>query len=136
MSPVDLVELSALLDDELSAPRAQEVRRALATDPSLRATYEHLAKLDTKWKTCAAQLAFRPRVSLVRGLFRRRLCVASAVLSLLVLRLAMKLAPPFLGAGVALIVFTFFVGWGLRYLLRASEEDCWWLARRPADPVG
>jgi anti-sigma factor RsiW len=131
MSPIDPSELSALLDGELPAWRAEEVRQALAADPGLRSRYEQLARLDTVWKASAAHLAVPARVSLGQGIRRRRLRMAGTVLGLLSLRLVLKLVPMLLGAGLALVVFVFVAGWGLSRLLRESDEDCRGMARRP-----
>src|SRR5262249_44407566 len=94
MTPIESVELSALLDGELPARRAGEVRAAPGADPALAATFERLAALDTSWKADAARLAFRPRASLRRGLLRRFLRAACLMVGLVGLRLAVKLALP------------------------------------------
>jgi anti-sigma factor RsiW len=64
MKPVDPWELSGLLDGELDAARAAEVREAIAADPALRAEFERLSKLDGACQRVAAQAAFKPAVDL------------------------------------------------------------------------
>jgi len=135
MNPVDPDELTALLDGELPAQRAEEVRGALAAAPSLANKFEQLVELDAEWKASAARLMFRPRASLRRGLYRRFLHATGLVLGLVGLRLGLKLALPSLEIVVALAVFAVVAGWGVGYLLRRSEEDCWWLVRRPVAPT-
>jgi anti-sigma factor RsiW len=134
MIPVDPAELSALLDGELPAPRAEEVRHALRLDPALASQFESLARLDVDWKAQAIRLAFRPRVSLQTGLRRRLLRAGALMLGLGALRFGLKLAPPSLEIVVALAVFALVVGWGVSYLIGTSEEDCWWLMRRDVRP--
>ena len=62
MLPIDPTELSAFLDGELPARRAEEVRAALAQDPVLRQSYELLVERDGDWNAQAAAAMFRPRV--------------------------------------------------------------------------
>jgi anti-sigma factor RsiW len=135
MNPVDAAELSALLDGELPARRAEEVRQALLVDPALASHWESLGRLNAAWKAQAAGLAFTPRASLRRGLLRRFLGTGGVVLGLAGLRLGLKVAPPALEIVVALAVFALVTGWGVTHLMGTSQEDCWWLARRPVSPT-
>ena len=135
MSPIDPAELSALLDGELPAPHAEEVRAALAVDPALATQFERLAGLDAEWKGCAAALEFRPRVSLRRARLHRSLRATVLLLGIVGLRLVLKIALPSLEVVVALAMFAVVAGWGVGYLLRASEEDRWWLVRRAVSPA-
>lgn len=64
MRPIDPAELSALLDGELDASRAAEVRAALAGDAALRAQYEALAQADAQLRAFAASLELNPRIRL------------------------------------------------------------------------
>jgi anti-sigma factor RsiW len=130
MNSVAAAELSALLDGELPTRRADEVRHALRADPALAGAFENLARLDAAWKAQAAGLAFRPRASLQHGLRRRSLRTGALLLGLGGLRLGLKLAPPAFEIVVALAVLALVVGWGVGYLIRTSEDDCWWLVRR------
>lgn len=57
-------ELSALLDGELGAERASELKRYLALDPELLAQYEALRESDAAWLAAAATARFAPRVCL------------------------------------------------------------------------
>jgi anti-sigma factor RsiW len=133
MSAIDPAELSALLDGELPVKRAEEIRQALRMDPALATTYEGLIRLDAEWKAHAAGLAFLPRASLRRGLLRRFLRTGSIMLGLVGVRLGLKFAPPSLEMAAALAVLVLVVGWGLTYLINTSDEDSWWLARRPVN---
>lgn len=122
MKPIEPAEISALLDGELSGQRADEVRRAIAEDESLRQVYEKLADLDGDLKACAAQAAFRPRVSIRAPSALGVRVLAMAALMLLV-RLTVKLLPFGLAEVLELAVLALVVGWLLTGLLRASEED-------------
>jgi hypothetical protein len=124
MLPLDPAELSAFLDGELPAGRADEVRAALACDPVLRQSYEQLSALDAEWKTRAAAAMFRPQVRFNASFVPGRYVTVAAVIGLLLLRLTMKLAPPFLGAGFDFLLLGLFVVWGLNRILHATDADC------------
>ena len=64
MMPVQIEELSALLDGELSAERAAEVRTNLATDPALSEEYEALLKLDAQIRGAAKAALFVPEIAI------------------------------------------------------------------------
>lgn len=123
MLPIDPAELSALLDGELPAARAEEVRAALAQDPSLRQSYERLVVLDADWTARAAAALFRPRVRMAPNWVSGRFLTAAAVLGLLGLRLALKAQPPLVGAALEALLLALVVGWGLRRLLHATDAD-------------
>jgi anti-sigma factor RsiW len=122
MKPIEPAEISALLDGELSGQRADEVRRAIAEDESLGQVYEQLAALDGDLKACAAQAAFRPRVSIKAPSPLGVHVLVMAVLMLLV-RLTVRLLPFGLAEVLELAVLALVVGWVLTGLLRAAEED-------------
>jgi anti-sigma factor RsiW len=124
MRPIDPAELSGYLDGELPAARAEEVRVALARDPVLRQSYEQLIALDAEWKTQAAAAVFQPRVRVHRSFIHGRFLVTAAAFGLFLLRLALKTAPPLFGAGVEAILLLFLIGWGLRRIMRATDDDC------------
>jgi len=124
MPPIDPAELSALLDGELPAGRAEEVRAALSQDPVLRQSYEQLVACDANWSTRAAAAMFRPRVQLDRAPFAGRFLTATAVvLGLLLLRMALKALPPLYGAGLEALLLAIVVGWGLRRIMHATDAD-------------
>lgn len=60
MTPVQPEELSALIDQELDARRAEEVRNQISADPVLRAQFETLRHLDARWQSAARTAAFIP----------------------------------------------------------------------------
>ena len=62
MAQIDPAELSAYLDGELPAERAEEVRAALARDPELRRSYEMLVVHDADWRARAETAMFQPHV--------------------------------------------------------------------------
>jgi len=64
MNPVQPEELSALLDGELDAARAAEVRAQIQMDPALRLEFEALSANDAAWRAAADSGAFVPAVSL------------------------------------------------------------------------
>jgi hypothetical protein len=132
MKPILPEELSALLDGELPAERAAEVRQALADNTTLRQEFERLTMLDANLKACAATAAFAPRVSLARGLVQRRAVWFGLVAALLALRWLLKVCPPPLSFGLEIAVLCFVIGWGLRYLLQRSSEDLHSMTQRPS----
>jgi hypothetical protein len=131
MLPIDPAELSAFLDDELTARRAEEVRAALAQNPLLRQSYELLVERDSDWNARAAAAMFRPRVRIPRTLVAGRIVTAAAVmLGLLLLRIALKVLPPLYGAGLEALLLAIVVGWGLRHIMQTTDADrrCYELA--------
>ena len=123
MLPIEPAELSAFLDGELRAGRADEVRTALAQDPVLRQSFDQLVALDADWKARASAAMFRPRVRLDGDFVPGRLLVAAAVFVLLLFRIALRSQPPLLGAGVELLLLVVLVGWGLRRTMHATDVD-------------
>jgi anti-sigma factor RsiW len=132
MRPIEPAELSAFLDGELPAGRAEEVRRALAADPVLRRAYEDLAALDAEWKARAAAVAVAPRASLGRALWGYRLRAAGALLGLVALRVALKIVPSAVAVPLEAVLLALAAGWGLYRFVRASEADRWRLLRQVA----
>lgn len=135
MTPLDPAELSALLDGELTPERAAVVRQALANDPVLRQQYEALANRDTSWKQTAATAAFRPRVSLDRGLWSYRFRAGATLAGLLLLRLALKVMPTAVSVSLEVVLLTVLLVWGVRRLLAASEVERWRLLQQAASHV-
>ena len=123
MKPVDPTEISALLDGKLSPEDADRVQRALAEDSSLRREYEELAALDAELKASARAAMFLPEVVLPKGAKDIRLNVPLLVLILVVLRFGIKATPLFIGSVVEIVFLFILLGWGLQYLLKASERD-------------
>lgn len=64
MKDVQDQELSGLLDGELSAARAAEVRARIEADPRLRREYEALVRLDAQLCRTAEDATFVPDMSL------------------------------------------------------------------------
>jgi anti-sigma factor RsiW len=123
MLPIDPAELSAFLDGELPAGRADEVRAALARDAALRETFERLVALDADCTARAAAVMFRPRVELTPEPVPGRYWTVAVAIGLLLVRLALKAPPPPIGAGLGMLLLAFFLGWGLRRILRATDAD-------------
>ena len=128
MKPIDPAELSALLDGELPADRAEEVRRAIAQDPALRRQYDRLAGMDADFRACASAAVFRPQVSIPAAASVPELGIVPLAILMVVVRAAAKLLPAALGIGVQIVVLVLIVGWVMRRIVRASEEE----ARRVA----
>ena len=124
MKPVDSVELSALLDGELPSERADEVRRALAEDLSLRQEYEELARLDAHLKAQGEAAVFPPRISLAGRPFAHRFRLVPAVFALLAFRFILKAVPIPAAVGLELLALVFFLGWALQELIAASDQEC------------
>jgi anti-sigma factor RsiW len=123
MLPIDPSELSAFLDGELPAGRADQVRDALVRDTSLRESFERLAALDADCKARAAAVMFRPRVQLAPRPIYGHYVMAAGAIGLLLVRLALKAPPPVVGAGLGALLLIFFLSWGLRRILRATDAD-------------
>lgn len=121
MRPVEPAELSALLDGELSPDRADQVRQALATDPTLRRQFERLAALDVRWRSAAELAAFRPHVT-APARSRAGVLVGTA-LALVTLRLVLKLLPPGIAIGLELLALIGGAGWVLGRVLCAVDAD-------------
>ncbi len=122
MKPVEPAELSAYLDGELEPARAREVQQALEHEPSLRAEFETLNRLDGAWRAAAGSAAFQPRVRLPRGAAASPtlLAGASAIAVLVALRVIPKLTDA-LGLGLLLhgIALSLILAW----LVRLSRQD-------------
>ncbi|MCX7011938.1 MAG: hypothetical protein NTW86_05120 [Candidatus Sumerlaeota bacterium] len=129
MKPIDPMELSALLDGELSPERADQVRRAIAQDELLRREYEELAALDADLRARAQAATFAPRVSFPEAAvvpnaaasFRPPMILGA--LAFMAARLALMAAPPALVTSVGIVALTLIVTWGLRRLLRAAARE-------------
>lgn len=92
MTPVRPEELSALLDGELSADRAREVRTAISQRPALADEWERLAALDRAARLGARSAGFMPEIVLPDARPSRVPPIGVAALAgLLVLRLGAKL---------------------------------------------
>jgi hypothetical protein len=125
MLPIDPAELSAFLDGELPAGRAEEVRDALVRDPVLRQSFDQLVACDAAWKAQAESAQFRPRVRFAwRPFSSRYLKVAVIVCGLLLLRLTLKTFPPLYAVGLETILLTLVIGWGLRRMMQTTDADC------------
>lgn len=111
MRQVEHEELSALLDGELDAQRAQEVRAAIGADPALGREYNALARLDERLWSSVEEAAFAPTVSFPREVATHspawRWAVGFvAVLALLATRLLPKLVEePFFDVGLHVAAF-------------------------------
>jgi hypothetical protein len=122
MKPVDPAEISALMDGELPAERAEEVRRAIAEDPALRREYEEIVALDANVKAYAEAALFRPRV-VIAVETAGPIPVVPLVIGCLLLRLVLKSAPFLVGTGLEICALVFVVTWALQRLLAASEQE-------------
>ena len=138
MKPVERMELSALMDGELSPERADQVRRAIAQDESLRREYEELAALDADLRARAQAAMFAPRISFPEATVVPNaaasvpLPMILGALALMAARLALKAAPPSFAAGVETVALVLIVTWGVRRLLRAADRE----RRRFAEEAG
>ena len=106
MKQIQDEELSALLDGELDAQRAEEVRARIKADPALRKEFDALARLDQRLSYAAEQAAFLPELSFPEKAGTERpawhwKAAIVVVLALLVARLLPKLAElPLIGIGL------------------------------------
>jgi len=122
MKPIDPAEISALIDGELPAEHAEQVRRAIAEDPALRREYEEMVALDANLKAHAEAAVFRPRV-VIAVEPAASVPLVPLVIGCLLLRLVLKTTPLLVGTGLEICVLVFFVGWTLQRLLAASERE-------------
>ncbi len=121
MKPIDPMEVSALVDGELTPQRAAEVRQAIAHDAALREVYEQFTMVDADLNRYAVASAFNPRVSLSSAAGTGRLYLPHIVLALLAARLIAKLAP--LGFGIALqtVILLTLLAWIVARLVRLAD---------------
>ena len=133
MKPVDPVELSALIDGELSPGRAAEVRQAIETDEALRRQYERLVMLDAELKEEAQSAAFLPRVTLPEARAPHWWPLIPIALLLVALRIASKILPPLPEIGLETAALIVAVGWVLRRLVQSSQGEGQRLARQIAN---
>lgn len=102
--PVEEFEISALIDGELDATRAAEVRRAIERDAALRAEFEHLAEVDRAWTAVARSAQFTPaapRYELARPQGQSYVWIAAALALILIAgRGFPKFFPVELAAGI------------------------------------
>jgi anti-sigma factor RsiW len=123
MKRVDPSELSALLDGELTAQRAAEVRRAIADDPALRREYEELAQLDDDLRAHAQEAVFEPRVEIPQRQRGLRPHVVWLAPLLVIMSLALRMLPLPIETGVEVAVVVILVPYVLRRLLLDSEQE-------------
>jgi anti-sigma factor RsiW len=93
MNTIEAGEISAYLDGELSAERAQAVRAAIDTQPELQAAVQRLASLDRRWQRAADAAHFSPAIVMppAKGSLRGALFAAGAVVGLITIRVVPKL---------------------------------------------
>ncbi len=118
MKLIDDAELSGLLDGELTAERAREVRDAMAQSAALRRRYEELAAMDAEFRTQAQAAAFRPQVVLMAQPFALGAGLCVATVALLLFRVALKILPPAAGIPLEVVLLAALLLWGVPRLLR------------------
>jgi anti-sigma factor RsiW len=92
MIPVQLEELSALIDGELDPRRAAEVEMQIAADRELRAAFEVLRDLDDRWRASARTAAFVPQVRLpARARWNGRFMTLAVAIALVGVRAAVRM---------------------------------------------
>jgi len=99
MTPIDPMEISALIDGELSPSRAREVTAAIEQNPELRAEFDRLRLLHEACSQAAATATFTPREINVSANLAKR----TPLLPLLagVALLAVRFLPKALDLGIA-----------------------------------
>lgn len=122
MKPIDPMEVSALVDGELTPQRAAEVRQAIARDAALREIYEQFTMVDADLNRYAAASTFNPRVSLSSAIGTTRLYLPHIILALLAARLIVKLTP--LGFGITLqaVILLALLAWIVARLVRLADD--------------
>ena len=125
MKPVDPPEISALLDGELSPERAEQVRCAIAEDRELRRVFDELSVVHTDLIHCAAAARFQPRLTLAKSTSSPGISIVGLGLTVLTLRLTVKLLP--LGVGVAFqaTALVFVLLWVFLCLVGLTRGERW-----------
>ena len=114
MKRIDPVELSGLIDREMTEERSAEVRQFVANTASLREELESLSKADSRWRAVARSAAFRVEVRL----HREKLVTFSAAQAALLIAflLAIRFLPKLmstltLGLALNAIALAIVIGW-------------------------
>lgn len=123
MMTYDPAELSALLDGELDATRAAELRAAMREDDQLRTEFERLAGLHQRLLDDARSRQFQPQIALADSTASLRWPVLALVACVLAVRLASKLAPPEVGAALEGLLLLVLLSWLATRLWRATDAD-------------
>jgi hypothetical protein len=125
MKPISPEEISALLDGELPADRAEEVRRAMVEDERLRRIYEQMASTDSALSSLAAACQFEPQLSLpsVSPVLGFPICAVAS--GLLIVRILEKLLPFGPGIWLQALVLAIVAAWLLYRFLPTLEADTW-----------
>jgi len=127
MSDVKPEELSALIDGELSAERAAEVREALAGDLELRAELEGLCIIDRNIRRAADDASFDPEIRLLShpAVDANSWPLSSAGMLLAGLLLA-RFLPKFAGPAVIGVGLHLLVGTAILWLvMKLLKEPTW-----------
>ena len=125
MKPVDPTEVSALLDGELSPERAEQVRCAIAEDSELRRVFDELSIVHTDLMHCAAAARFQPRLTLAKSTSSPGISIVGLGLTVLTLRLTVKLLPLGLGVAFQATALVFVLLWVFFCLVRlTADEHC------------
>ena len=125
MKPVDPAEVSALLDGELSAERAEQVHRAMTKDSELRCVFEELSAVHRDLTTCAVAARFQPQISLARSTSFPVVAVFGFAAVVLILRVTAKLVPLGVGVAIQAAALALFLWWVLSCLVRLSQDERW-----------
>jgi hypothetical protein len=123
MKRVDDCELSSLIDEELTAERAAEVRQAIADDPVLRRQYEELVRLDDELQAHGRDAVFQPRVEIPQGRRVFGIHMGWLVPIFTLLALGLRSLPLPIETGVEVAVVLGLVPYVLRRLLLSSELE-------------
>ncbi len=115
MTQVEIFELSAYLDGELTKERARIVEAAIAANPVLREEYAALSEADARWRAAANTARFTPKTAVLPNTNRVWTHLAGGVLLLLGVRLLPKLAASFeLNVLLSAIFFSILLAWAVR----------------------
>ncbi len=126
MKEIESAELSAYLDGELDASRAEELETAMRNSPALQGEFRALQLADIRWQSAARSADFAPAVLTPKrkSLLELPLAIIVLLLVLLVLRFIPKLDDVLVvGIVLHLLVLALMLPW-----LFADEQH-------PGDPV-
>ena len=121
--PIDVEKLSGLLDGELPAGEAEQLRRAIAGDEELGRQFAQLQSLDGELKAVGESAAFQPRVRIPMSASGAPLPLAWMILAVMILRIALKALPLPMSCVLGAAALAFLLSWGLSKLIEATERE-------------
>jgi anti-sigma factor RsiW len=124
MTPIDTAEISAYLDGELSAIRAEELEAAIANDPALRAELEALARQHSAWRGAASSANFLPTVRLEPPGAGLKSQTAPGIALALTVLIALRVLPKLTDSlGIGLVLHSLALAAIMGWLIHMTSRD-------------